>query len=697
MIGDRDEGRGLALDVDGSLTTMADRLFALCAPGGDMNGGSIGGHGLFFNEMRYISRWTLSIEDAVPLTLAGCADTDRSRSVLTNPVLQLADRTVLPERSILVRRERALASDAVETIHVRNLAPRQVDLTLALRFQSEFEDMFVIRGVSPGRRGVLHDPSWTGGRMLLRYDGADGRVRSTTISFDPAPDVTEGDEARFSLVLPRGGEASVTVTVAPREAGPDIGTVAPEPPATFEPGQVDTDNPLFDEALRRSLADLGMLVTSQDGARFPAAGVPWFVALFGRDSIIASLQALAYDHRLAADTLRALAAHQGRAHDPARGEEPGKILHELRVGEMATLGEIPHTPSYRTVDATPLFVCLVAEQVRWSGDLGLWRELRGSVERALRWVERQGEWIAYGGQINQGWKDSGNSIVDADGTLAAPPIALVEVQAYAYRARLEAAWLLRMDGDVEAAVRLEADARELRERFLRAFWLPHSGRLALALQAGGRPLDVLASNAGHALWAGIVDAERAATVAVTLLGEELFSGWGVRTLGEREVAYNPLDYQVGAVWPHDNALIAAGLKRYGHVAEAMAVFGAIFDAAARFPQLRLPELFGGLSRGEHPEPVHYPQACSPQAWAAGTLPYLLQTALGLEPDGPGGRLVVRRPSLPPWLGRVVWRGLRVGEGGADLRFTRRGDGGVRVEVLERWGGLAVELRRRARP
>lgn len=666
------------MDLDSSLTTMADRLFALCAEGGDMDGRSRLGHGLFFDETRYLSCWALRIDGAAPLTLAGCADTDRSRSVLTNP-----------QRSILVRRERVLATDAVETLHVRNLAPSQVTLTLALRFQSQFEDMFVIRGVPPGRRGVLHEPAWAAGRLRLRYDGADGRTRSTTISFDPAPDAAEGDEARFALDLPRGGEAAVTVTVALHEAG----TIAPAPPipGAFAPSHVETDNPLFDRALRRSLADLGMLVTRRDGARFVAAGVPWFVALFGRDSIIAALQALAYDHRLAADTLRALAARQGRAHDPARGEAPGKILHELRVGEMAALGEIPHTPSYRTVDATPLFVCLVAEQVRWSGDLDLWRDLRGSVERALAWIERQGEWIEYDGAVNQGWKDSGNCIVDADGSLATPPIALVEVQAYAYRARLDAAWLLRLGGDGEAAARLEAGAGALRERFWRAFWLPGRGRLALGLHAGGRPLDVLASNAGHALWAGILDPDRAATVAAALLGEELFGGWGVRTLGEREMAYDPLDYQVGAVWPHDNALIAAGLKRYGHAAEAMAVFGAIFDAAVRFPQLRLPELFGGLSRREHPEPVRYPIACSPQAWAAGTLPHLLQTALGLEPDAPAGRLVVRRPSLPPWLGRVVWCGLRVGEGGADLRFTRAGDGSARVEVLERRGGLAVEV------
>ena len=686
-----DDDRRRVAEPEGSLTTMVGPLFALCAPDGDIDGGARHGQGLYFDDTRFLGRWVLLLGGVRPLTLEASLGADRTASVLTNPTMELADGTTLPGCSLLLRRERVLDGEAVETLRVRNLTQRQVELSVRLGFDSDFEDVFVVRGVPAGRRGTLRAPTWSDGCLLLGYDGADGRARRTSIAFDPAPSHVDGTTAGFDVSLPTGGETSITARVSVRDG---VTTPARMDAHAFEPAAVETDNPGFDAALRRSLDDLRMLVTAQDGGRYVVAGVPWFAAMFGRDSIIAALQVLAYDPRLAASTLRALAARQGRVHDSRRGEEPGKILHELRVGEMAALGEIPHTPSYRTVDATPLFVILLAEQVRWSGDLELWRELRPCMERALAWIEGGGDhdgdgWLDYDGPVNQGWKDSGNCIVNVDGTLARPPIALVEVQAYAYRARLDAAWLLRLDGETEAAARLEADAADLRERFLRRFWLPHRACLALALQAGGVPVETLASNAGHALWAGILDAERAASVASAMVGDGLFGGWGVRTLSAHETAYNPLDYQVGAVWPHDNSLIAAGLKRSGHVDEAMTVFGAVFDAARHFPLSRLPELFAGLSRSEHPWPVRYPEACSPQAWAAGTLPYLLQTALGLEPDAPGRRLVVRQPTLPPWLGRVVWRGLRVGDGGADLRFVRADDGRVAVEALERRGGLDV--------
>jgi glycogen debranching enzyme len=400
--------------------------------------------------------------------------------------------------------------------------------------------------------------------------------------------------------------------------------------------------------------------------------------------------------------LRLLAAYQGTKVDDWRDEAPGKILHELRVGEQAHLHEVPQTPYYGSVDATPLFLVLLGEHFRWAGDVALFDELRPAVDAALDWIDRFGDsdgdgFIDYAarspkGFRNQGWKDSGNSIVNADGSLAEPPIALVEVQGYVYRAWLAAAALFRAGGDGHRADELEGRAKHLAGRFRDAYWMDDRGYLALALGKGGRRAEAIASNAGQALWSGIVDSDHAGAVAAKLVEPCLFSGWGVRTLADSEVAYNPIDYQVGAVWPHDNALIVAGLRRYGHAPEAMSVFSGIFDAAAAFPHYRLPELFAGFARGEYRVPVRYPVACNPQAWAAGAMPGMLASALGLEPDAAARRLVIADPRLPDWLGEVTVTGLRVGAATIDLRY-RRVEGDTLVAVLKRDGDLDVVVTR----
>ena len=694
----------LIADVGETLTTKADGVFCLCVASGDIDSSVSPAHGLYFHDTRFLDRAVFRLGDEPLSVLFASADEDeQSVSELTNPDLELKRGRVIPKQQIGIRRERKLGKRVSEAIFLRNFGLEPVTLELELEFAADFDSMFAVRGAEIGLRGKLHAPNWTKDTLEFRYDGADERVRTTTLRFDPVPTRTSANGmARYRLELAPAASKCIRISVEIADNG--SGALETTPSArgrrspNFSSVSIASDNALFDRVLERSFADLEMLVTRERGEVYFAAGVPWFVCLFGRDSIITALETVAYNPRVAAETLILLARYQGSRHDEWRDEEPGKILHELRVGEMANLGEVPQTPYYGTVDATPLFLCLLAEYVRWTGDLDLFRKLEKNVERALRWLDQIADHDGDGfidyvslsekGLASQGWKDSGNSIANSDGSPAEPPVALVEVQGYVYRARLDTAWLYRLSGRRQEAEKLEREAQALRKRFQSAYWLPDRRYLAVALQKGGRRAEAISSNPGQALWSGIVSARHARAVARTLLSKPMFSGWGIRTMAEGEAAYNPLDYQVGAVWPHDNAMIARGLKRYGFSEDALRVFTAIYEAASRLSSYRLPEVFAGLDRGDSPGPVRYPVACSPQAWAAGAIPYMLRTALGLEPDATENTLRVVRPALPDWLGEVSVRGLRVGEATVDLLFRRR-HSETSVVVLEQRGPLHV--------
>jgi glycogen debranching enzyme len=694
----------LVSDLSDSLTTKSGPVFALCSTDGDIDLARNPGHGLYFHDTRFLDRSVLRLNAGRLSVLLSEAEDDHTVCELTNPDMQLKSGSALPKQRIGIRRARHLASDVTETIHVRSYETRKLYLILDLEFGASFDSMFTVRGAPPGRRGRVRRPRWQGDRLLIEYEGADRRHRTTTISFAPAPDVHRRSGVRYKLKLPPGGAAEIAVTIALTDRGatklesrPTRGARNGMMPRLAE-SQIESSNPLFNRVLRRSFADLRMLLMREGGHEFFAAGVPWFVALFGRDSLITAWETLAYDFRIAAHTLRLLASYQAKSEDPWRDAQTGKILHELRVGEEAQLGEVPQTPYYGSVDSTPLFVALLAEYVRWSGDLGLYRELRTKAERCLAWIDGPGDSDGDGfldyvtrstkGFRNQGWKDSGNSIVNSDGSLGAPPIALVEVQGYVYMAKQGLARVARATGDDGWADRLEREAQDLRRRFMESFWMPDRGYFALALQYRGRKAEAITSNPGQALWSGIVDRQRIGDVAEALMSERLFSGWGVRTLSADEPAYNPIDYQVGAIWPHDNALIMAGLKRAGRDADAIRVFTAMFRAAALFPHYRLPELFAGFRSDKYPVPVRYPVACNPQAWAAGALPYMLTRALGLEPDALNGRLEIASPALPDWLTEVTIREVRVGSASVDLRYHRVGNDTL-VAVLDRRGQLDV--------
>jgi glycogen debranching enzyme len=690
---------------------LKDRdLFMVTDRSGNVPGSVGHGFGLYLHDCRFLSTLQLSVA-GVGFEPRATDDSrgNVARIELGNDVdIGLSGGEVLARQKLLVRLQRTLDGarrTVFDDLWFRNRSPERLRTPIRLAFSSAFEDIFEVRGLIHARGGRHHAPTWEGDRVRLTYEGRDGFVRTTWLQFRPAPSRTDEGGAEWDLSLAAGESfelqwcttavESPTVPTAPppgiapkrpRRAERD----RPPPPTPWLEDQVGvrTGSPIFERIVERSFADLRMLVSTNGREEYFAAGVPWFVALFGRDSLIAALEVLPYDPSIAAATLRLLAARQGTVHDAYREEAPGRILHELRLGEYAHQGLIPHTPYYGSIDATPLWLCLLGAYSQWTGDLELFRELRPHVEAALAWIEGAVDadgFLGYdsgghGKLVNQGWKDSGDGIVDVDGSLGRPPIRLVEVQGYVYEAYRQMAELFARDGDTGRARRLRSAAARLRRAFDEHFWLADRAHLALGLQDGPAPLRTLTSNAGQALWSGIVTAERARLTGRAMTGRSMFNGWGIRTLADRESRYDPLSYHLGSVWPHDNALIVAGLRRYGLDAEAEQVFTGLFEAAIEFPGHRLPELFAGFSRAEFESPVPYPVACHPQAWAAGAIPSLLATMLGLQPQGFDRRLVVRRPRLPSWLPSVELNGLAVGGARANLRFVRDGGGATRLEI-----------------
>jgi glycogen debranching enzyme len=687
-----------------------ENLFFLAEPSGDVPLGGEHGLGLYYHDCRYLNGYELRLAGAAPDMLsANAGQGAQAVFELTNPDLQLPDGTTLQKEELGITWTRVVDSAApalLDVIRFQNFDPGAVAFPLTLTFAAAFEDIFVVRGAVPKEQGRIYPPVWRDGALWFLYDGADGVRRRLMVQCDPAPARVDESALQFDITLESRAHCEVVVALRLLEAT-DPATAAVPPPAVPAVGrvqaaleaeatqwlagqtEVESDSLLLNNVLDRSLRDLRVLRSTLAGDAYFAAGLPWFGTLFGRDSLITALQMLAYNPAIAEQTLRVLARYQGTRIDEWRDEQPGKILHELRVGEMAHLHEIPHTPYYGTVDATPLFLVLVGRHAAWTGDLRLFHDLRDHIERALTWVDRYGDltgagYVSYAGQsdaglTNQGWKDSGAAIMNADGTPARPPIALVEVQGYVYLAKTGLAELYARAGDAARAEQLRREAIDLRARFNRDFWLADQDCYALALQAGGAPAAVVSSNPGQALWTGICDDDKAQQTVARLMADDMFSGWGVRTLATGAARYNPIGYHLGTVWPHDNSLIAAGFRRYGADEAACRIFTGIVEAAMYFESYRLPELFAGFARGPHSVPVRYPVACHPQAWAAGSVPLLLATLLGLEPDAFAWRLRIVRPMLPDFIDRLHVRGLRVGAARADLAFTRA-DGRLAVDV-----------------
>lgn len=713
------------LSIHDCLTLKDGNLFFLCKTFGDVPFSEDSAEGLYYHDCRYLSGYELRLADRPMETLVSTAGKGYEALVeLTNPDLYKPDGDLFARSEEIgvkwLRRVDEASLTLLDEISLRNLGARTLTFPVTISMMADFRDIFSVRSLVDQRRGRVHPSRWVDGCLHYRYDGCDGLVRQMWVCPQKEPTLAEKDRMVFMVTLGPREEKSLTLLIAISEE--EEGQASQRPPAMAptraEAGarertkqksaalsladvtEVHSSSLLIDSIIERSFRDLQMLRSSIDGEDYYAAGVPWFTTLFGRDSIIAALQTLPYDASIAEQTLRILAKYQGTAVNAWREEEPGKIMHEIRVGELARTGEIPHSPYYGTVDATPLFLILAARYHAWTGDDALFEELRPNIEAAEEWMrlsDRAVGYITYESMharslTNQGWKDSENGIQNIDGSLAEPPIALVEVQAYAYRARLELSELYFRMGDDRRCLLLRQEARELRDRFNRDYWLPRRKCFALALGKNGRPAAVISSNAGHALWAGIAERPRAQEVCRRLMKPDMFSGWGIRTMSSNEIGYSPIGYHVGSVWPHDNSMILHGFRRYNFDREATALFTGMIQAAMNFDLYRLPELFAGFSRSEYEVPVHYPLANKPQAWAAGAIPYMLASMLGLAPDAPSSRLRVLRPALPEFVSRVDLKGLKVGKNRVDLRFERTPSGvAVQVQKKDRGLNIVVEL------
>lgn len=694
-------------------------IFFLTPPDGNVPMDEGHGYGLYYHDCRYLNGYTLKLAGTQPsLLVSTSAEGFTSIYQLTNPDIRMEDGKLIPKEQIGLKWTRTIDGSSTtlqDVLTFRNYGLDAYSFPISMQFRSEFEDVFAVRGLLQETLGKRLPPEWHDDALCLGYEGADGLYRSVSIVFSEKPQKVHDTTAEFDLSLrPREQKQliiSLNVTETPEKQQSSEKQQTPNVGATHDSlrhssdewldrqTSVKSDSLLLNSIMERSLRDLRVLRSSLDGKHYYAAGLPWFGTLFGRDSATVCIQTLAYHTDVAEQTLRLLAQLQGTEVNEYKDEQPGKILHSIRVGEMAHTGEIPHSPYYGTVDATPLFLILMGHYSSWTGDISLFNDLRDNVNRALKWMDEYGDTDSDGyidyeststkGLVNQGWKDSGDAIVNADGSLARPPIALVEVQGYAYMAKLLMADLFRRAGESRRAEALEKQAKELRSRFNKGFWLENEGYYALALQKDDAPCAVLSSNPGQALWTGIVDPDMAKRTVDLLMSDDMYNGWGIRTLTDKATRYSPIAYHLGTVWPHDNSLIAAGFKRYDFDKEARQVCTGIVEAAMRFNNYRLPEVFSGFSREEYGKPVDYPVACHPQAWAAGTVPYLVTTLLGLTPEAFDNRLRIVRPSLPDFTDYIEVQGLRVGKGSADLRFSRNAHGDTEVKVLCVNGDLEV--------
>jgi glycogen debranching enzyme len=690
-----------------------DRTFLVTDRFGDIPEGNTAALGLYHMDTRFLSGLELVVNDVKPLLLHSSTERNYSQIVELIYPFESIDREGLHRKeNVSVQRHRVLSGSLFERIRVRNFGTKTRTLKLTVDFAADFLDIFEVRGLFREKRGQHQPPEVERSRVTLSYRGLDGGRRSTTLRFSPAPDELDGSRAVFSLEVEPAQTIELVVEAVPKVEG-TAGSRATMQQAEERLGReytkwrkrctrFKTSNVQLSQFLDRAILDLRMLTAhDDDGTEYLDAGVPWYSALFGRDALITAYQALAVNTDLAWSTLRGLAARQGEKDDEWREEEPGKILHEARVGELARAGTIPHTPYYGAVDSTPLWLSVLHGAYRWTGDLEAVRELWPNVLAALEWIDEHGDldgdgYVEYRrrsekGLDNQGWKDSGDAIAHIDGTLAEPPIALVEVQGYVYQAKKNIARLARDLDDPDLAERLDKEADELKERFNRDFWVEDQGFFALALDGSKRPVETLTSNPGHCLWSRIVDDDKASKVVRRLLSPALSSGWGIRTLAAKQAPYDPIGYHTGSVWPHDNALIAHGMRRYGFDREARQVLDQLALAGAFFPYARFPEVFCGFSTDEVPVPVQYPVACRPQAWASGSPLLMVRSYGGFAADAPGGKLYIDRPHLPAWLQRIEILGMRVGNARIDLVFSNN-DGITATEIPRKDGDLEILIR-----
>ena len=687
--------------------------------------------GLFCQDTRYLSRLELQIEQRAPVLLSSTAEKGFMLSVLcTNPRIDN-----LKADTIGIQREIVLNGGLFEEIEITNYSTSAASFKISLSFDADFIDLFEVRGFQRQEQGQvlrllpMNKDDWYASveengasdqktlleskpteEITLAYCGLDKSLLETRIQFaQQKPDSITGSTAIWQIHLNSHETTKISyqlqmiaahrqrsdVDVPANLGQAKVAKLAEERTWSQQATQIRTNRVIFNQMIERAEQDVYLLRQSFGQGKVLAAGVPWFSALFGRDSIIAASQTLVLDPAIAKETLSVLARYQGQEENIWREEEPGKILHELRLGELARCGEIPHTPYYGTVDATPLWLMLYAEYYFWTNDQETLEQLWSNALAAMEWIDRnlKDGYLSYhrqskGGLANQGWKDSDDCIVDRQGKLAMGPIALCEVQAYVYAAKVRLSEMARRKNHLDLAQRWQREAQELRQRFNRDFWIEDLNYCALALDGEGKQVDSITSNPGHCLNLGIFDTDKVYSVAKRLREPDLFSGWGIRTLSSSSPAYNPMGYHVGSVWPHDNALTILGLRSLGLVDQALEVAQGLFDMILAQPYTCPPELFCGYERQGNSSPIRYPVACSPQAWATGSIFQLLRAMINLVPDAPGNYLRIIDPALPESIPYLSFKNLRVGSTVLDMEFERSGEiTGCRV--VDKQGDLRV--------
>lgn len=694
-----------------TLTLKDDDLFLITDTLGNISGcfrdETISSLGLFCRDTRFLSRLELQIAGRSPILLTCNADKGFALSALcTNPNIPNINA-----ETISIQRELVLNGGLFEELTIHNYNTIPVSFELSLSFEADFADLFEIRGFRRQKRGCLlrrvtppkSQLDLDRHELTMAYQGLDGIILESQIQFTHTlPGKLQGYTAvwqvaleshascqigyRLKMLMNDQPVSRVNIPVALVQA--KATEMMEEDNWRSQITQIRTDNPEINRTIERAEQDIYLLRQSfgiasathshSQKATVLAAGVPWFCTLFGRDAIIAASQILILDPTIARETLIVLAQYQGKVDDEWREEQPGKILHELRLGEMARCQEIPHTPYYGTVDATPLWLMLYAEYYAWTHDTETLNLLWENALAAMAWIDRlcaESGYLAYfrtsaRGLVNQGWKDSGDCIVDRQGKIATGPIALCEVQAYVYAAKIRLSELAKIRQEYELATRWQAEAQSLKQHFNHDFWIADRDFIALALDGAGKQVDGIGSNPGQCLQHGLLYPEKAKSVAERLRAPDMFSGWGIRTLSSQSPAYNPIGYHTGSVWPHDNSLITMGLRSVGAVEQALEVAQGILDMTTYQPYHRPPELFCGYSRTAEHSPIQYPVACAPQAWATGTIFQLLQMMVNLVPDAPSNYLRIIDPALPASIRQLSFKNLRVGVTLIDLEFTR---------------------------
>jgi glycogen debranching enzyme len=686
--------------------------FAVLNRYGDIEDLGFSQFGLFHAESRHLSRFTLRLNQQQPLLLSSTVREDNAfLSVdVTNVDTELDSGDSLPRGTVHIFRSQFLGGAThYECLRILNYGLEPVRLALLFGFDADFADIFEVRGTKRERKGERLPDHVDDHAVILAYKGLDGVFRRTRLEFSPRPTSLTTREALFRVALEPKQETSIYSTVACQRDANTNGIIPFQTAfrlftreserARSEECEITTSSESFNAWLNRSSADLRMLIEGNPEGLYPYAGVPWFSTVFGRDGIITALECLWTSPRIAEGVLKYLAETQATEEIPEQDAEPGKILHEMRRGEMAMTQEVPFARYYGSVDSTPLFVMLAGAYFERSGNLSFVKEIWPNIKRALQWIDTYGDAQGSGfvrykqraskGLVQQGWKDSQDSVFHADGRMAEPPIALCEVQGYAYAAKRAAALLARALHEPEFAAKLDAEAETLRARFEEAFWCEDLATYALALDGAGKPCRVRTSNAGHALFSKIASREHALAAAASLMEEHSFCGWGVRTVASCETRYNPMSYHNGSIWPHDNALIALGFSFYGFQHYVAKILHGLHDASRNMELHCLPELFCGFhKRPDGSGPTLYPVACSPQAWAAGSVYMLLQACLGLSVRGPERQICFTNPSLPSNVTEVRIQNLKVGDATADF-LVRRAGPSVKVEILRKTGNLEL--------